>query len=618
MTRRDAWGAGAVVAALMATYIAGSAWSAAIQDTARDVYYAYSIRHGLWFPAEGPILGGPVNGALHLGPAWYYVLSLPLFASDGWLSIALFAAALSSLKFPLAFALGRRALDAPMGIAWACCLALPGWHTFEQLIFFNPNPAAACVLGSVLMALRLRETGSRATAFGFGVLLALTLHVHPTCAPVAALALPALWRAQRRFVLTALLALGFVLPFAPYVAHQLAAGAPDAASTASYMSRQIGPVNLLNSPEVVAASIAGGPQALVAYLWPKSPGIPIIAAGVMAFLVGIAVVAALARRLPGEAMRVFGALWCAVAIFALWIALLRPTTPMYFMYALSPFTAGLAALGVWVALRAMPRPAGVVACLLAISLQAVVAYRLAATVRSGDGVLSARILDVKDRAANKVFHDTWFPAAGRASLGALLCRGDRPKSLHGHLAYVEDRGVGMDALFACGRAEQLRLAGARPDREHWVGMSRAFWKRLDASPACWSGSLGITRAARVAWPAEGIPLANGRRYFPRDPSRGALRPGSATMRASRSQALLVTNPLVGYEALEVVRVTADGNPVNALATNDLSYLFVAPAGPAEVTWSVTFAASAPQAADVVLFERRPAVNVADCASRKEP
>ena len=204
MTRRENALAIAVIAILMAAYIAGSAWSAAIQDTARDVYYAYSIRHGLWFPMQGPVLGG----AIHLGPVWFYVLSLPLFVSDGWLSVALFAAALSSLKFPLAFAVGRRALDARFGLLWACALALPGWSTFEQLIFFNPNPAAACMLGGVLLWMRLREAPSAANAFALGLLLALSLHVHPTCAPLLALGAHALWRAERRAAIAVAIAIG--------------------------------------------------------------------------------------------------------------------------------------------------------------------------------------------------------------------------------------------------------------------------------------------------------------------------------------------------------------------------------------------------------------------------
>ena len=615
MTRRASWLAAALLAALMATYIAGAAWSAFIQDTARDVHYAYGIRHGLWFPLEGPILGGPVGGALHLGPAWYYVLSIPLFLSDGWLAIALFAAALSSLKFPLAYLLGRRALDARWGIAWACCLALPGWHSFEQLIFFNPNPAAACVLGAVLLALRLRESPSMPVAFALGLLFALALHVHPTCAPVLALAVPALWRAERRGALATALVLGFAIPFLPYVAHQVASGVPDAASTAGYMSRQVGVANLVNMPQLVSAALIGGPQSVLAYLWPKASHVPMAAAVLIALAVSVPLVAAIGRRMPQAARAPFAALWLAIVVFALWIALLRPTTPMYFLYAMAPFVAGLVALGVWLASRRAPGAVGVAACVFVLALHGAATYRMASAVESGQGTLSARILDVKDAGARHVFNDTWFPAAGRASLGAFLCGA---RTLHGHLAYIEDRSVGMDALFACGSAGTLRIAGSQATGGHWVGMSRAFWRKLDALPECWSGSLGMSRVAKVAWPGEGIPVANGRKYFPRDPSKAKLAPATVDIEAPRTQALMVTNPLVGYEALEEVRVLADGAAVAPLEANDLSRLFVAPAGSAPVAWSISFAATAPQAADIVFFERRRDGRPADCGSRKEP
>ena len=615
MTRRESWLAAALLAALMGTYIAGAAWSAAIQDTARDVHYAYSIRHGLWFPLEGPILGGPVGGALHLGPAWYYVLSIPLFVSDGWLAIALFAAALASLKFPLAFLLGRRALDARWGTAWACCLALPGWHSFEQLIFFNPNPAAACVLGAVLLALRLRESPSGPSAFGLGLLFALALHVHPTCAPVVVLAVPALWRAERRTALACALAIGFAIPFLPYVAQQIASGVPDAASTAGYMSRQITVANLVNTPQLVGAAIVGGPQAVIAWLWPKASGVPRVAAALAALAVAVPVAAAMSRRMPEAARAPFGALWLAVVVFAPWIALLRPTTPMYFMYAIAPFMAGLIALGAWLALRRATAVAGVTACVLLLLLHAAVAYRMASAVESGQGVLSSRILDVKDESARQGFNDTWFPATGRGSLGAFLCGA---RTLHGHLAYIEDRSVGMDALFACRSVDALRIGGSRSPGEHWVGMSRAFWRKLDASPECWSGSLGMARTAAVAWPEEGISIASGRKYFPRDPGKGRLAPVAVDIEAPRTQALMITNPLVGYEALEDVRVLADGATLAPLASNDLSRLFVAPAGSGPVAWSIRFAATAPPAADIVLFERQQDRRPADCGSGKEP
>ena len=610
MSRREHWLAIAVIAVLMAAYVAGATSSASIQDTARDVYYAYSIRHGLWFPVQGPVLGG----AIHLGPAWFYVLSLPLFISDGWLAVALFAAALSSLKFPLAFALGRRALDARFGLLWACALALPGWNTLEQLIFFNPNPAAACMLAGVLLWMRLRERPSAAGAFALGLLLALSLHVHPTCAPLLALGLHALWSAPRRGAVLLAMASGFALPFVPYVAHELAHGVPDAAGFGRYMKGQVGLMQVLDTPALLLSIFAGGPQAMVGYLW-KAPLAVSVACGIAAAVPAIASAVAAARGwLPRGTWIALAAATVLVAALA---AMLRATTPWYFTYAAAPFAAGVTGLGLWVALRRAPPAALAAACIIAIAVQVAVAQRVALTVHSGEGQLSSRILDVKEWHGRQVYSDTWFPAAGRASLGSLLCA-PGAMTLHGHLAYVEDRSVGVDALFGCGRIAQLTLMGAGNPR-HWVGLSRAFWSKLGGTPQCWIGSLGIAPSPQVPWPARGIPIADGRVYFPREIAKAALREQVVRFEAPRTRALLVTNPLAGYEGLQDVRVTLDGAAVAPVASNDLSSLFAARGEGPAATWTVTFKASTPEAIDIVLFEAqgKSSVDATACSSASD-
>src|SRR5438552_5388473 len=57
-----------VVSLAFTIYVCGYAWSTSVPDTARDVYQAYRIRHGLALPLEGPVLGIPP--ALHLRPIW--------------------------------------------------------------------------------------------------------------------------------------------------------------------------------------------------------------------------------------------------------------------------------------------------------------------------------------------------------------------------------------------------------------------------------------------------------------------------------------------------------------------------------------------------------------------
>jgi hypothetical protein len=597
----------------MAASIAGYAWSGFVQDTARDVWYAGEIAAGRWFPLEGPILGG----AIHLGPMWFYLLSLPALLGGGWLSIALFAGFLAAVKFPLALDCGTRLLDRRFGFLWALCLAIPGWTSFEPLVFFNANPAAAAVLAALALWLRSadpRHAGIRMAASGFVV--AAALHVHPTTAPIALLAVDG-WRRSGRATdrpagLAACLACGFALPFVPYVVSQWAAGFPDANGAARYLGTQVALANLAALPRLLASYFVAGPAMIVRYLWPSSsaaPWVPAVLYGLpLAALVPVIFLPDARERAAGrDARRVLAFLVLALAVFAAWIAVLRPATPEYFVFAMAPAASGLAALGLH---RLFARPAWRIAAGMLAGLEAAAALavgiRMAAVVESGEGVLTSRILDIANPEARTPFAQTWFPAWGHGALGRFLCESGPRVVLHGPLAYVVDRSVGADALLTCGTSERSVLMGSEgTPGTHWAGMSRRFWALLGRSPDCRIGSLGLVSPAAAHGTSRGIPIANGRRYFPRDPAAGSDRTARLAFDAPADDALLVSNPLLGYERLRDVRVTVGGRPANPVARNDLALLFAGPSGSAPARWSVSFEASTPEAIDLVTFSPRP-------------
>lgn len=78
--------------------------SAAVFDTARDVYYAWQIASGSGYPMEGPVF----SGILHCGPLWFYILSLPLFFTSSWAVLSMWVGLLTGLKYLLAYACGVR------------------------------------------------------------------------------------------------------------------------------------------------------------------------------------------------------------------------------------------------------------------------------------------------------------------------------------------------------------------------------------------------------------------------------------------------------------------------------------------------------------------------------
>jgi hypothetical protein len=596
-----------LVAALMAAYVAGYAYSASIQDTSRDVYYAYAIRHALFLPLEGPILGA----ALHLGPAWFYALALPLFVHESWIAAALFAGLLASLKFPFAYACGARLVDRDFGLLWAACLAAPGWPSFESLIFFNPNPAAAAVLGALLLALRV---GSRPPlaweSVAFGLACALALHIHPTTAPVAILgfAFAAAARLGGGSVprTLALMAAGFALPFLPYLASQAAGGFADSAGVASYVGGQVRAANLLGVASVLGSQFVHGPAIVAMHIGGVAAPLAVGLALVLVFPVVFTAFGWWRPRDPDFRPAAAGLALAALA-FAAWIALLRPTTPVYFMYALAPFTAGLVALGLWWILRrGRGRSAAIALAAFGIAAGIAVGVRMASIVRHGEGVLTSHVLEVKRWAPAATYADTWFPASGRAALGRFLCAHPAGIAIHGPLAFVVDRAVGVDALLACRRADHVRLGGADVSVPHWAGMSRAFWSRIDSRGACRLGSLELVESVPVPVAGAGLAIPDGRKYYPREHASAPASRHSVAFEAPADHAVLIANVLHGYQPLLAIEARAGEERVEPSAANDLSMLFVPPlATRATVRWVISFDTAVPEGIDLVTFPRRP-------------
>jgi hypothetical protein len=602
-----------VIALLVAAYVAGYAWGAPNTDTADELWHALRIRDGIAYPAEGPYLGG----AIHLGPAWFYLVAIPLWISRSWLAPSLFIGFVCALKFPLAYHCGRRLLDRDFGVLWAAAMFVPGWTTVEELVFLNPNAVATAVLAVLALCLRGMAAGMGPAGFAtLGLAMALAIHVHPTAIPIFLVAVPLVLRIRPRSAIAprALLplALGFAVPFLPYAASQAMHGFPDWGSASAYMAGQVSAANIVNAPSVIANDFVAGPATIAQFVlgWDRAA-----AEGLGIAMAATAAASILALAIP-RSRGIFVGFAGALVLFAAWIACLRPTTPVQFTWVLGPVAGGLMALGAW-ALARVPaaRPAVIAAVAASIAFNAVVVRALALTVRAGEGALPSRILDIKDRIPRTTYRDVWFPALRHGDLGRALCSAPSKASLHGHLAYVADKDLGLDAAFACPGKAQPVLIGTEP-RSHWLGMTRPFWKALGASPDCLIGSLGLTTRATPLVPRAGIAIADGSTYLPRRGARVPARAVEIAASAPRGSAVLVTNVLGGYESFEVVAARIDGAPVAPVAGNDLSALYRGPGGNGDAAWSFTVLTTNADAVDVVAIDL--ARGAAGCPSGRAP
>jgi hypothetical protein len=595
------WIGAALVAALMVAYVAGYAWSAPNTDTADELVHAYTIRHGLSYPVEGPFLGG----AIHLGPAWFYLIALPLWISSTWLAVALFIGTICAFKFALAYHCGRRLIDHDFGVLWAVAMFVPGWSTIEELVFLNPNAVAAATLLVLAICLRGISRPLRLSAFAaLGMALALAIHVHPTSIPIFVLAAGVFWahhqRGQR--IIGALFAagVGFILPFLPYIVNEILTGFPDWGSASGYVADQVSLANIVNTPSVLANYMIAGPATMAQYLMGWEPD-SAMWLGVIFAAATVLCVAALRR--PGRGRRTFLALVAALLLFGAWIACMRPTTPVQFVWVLNPVFGGLIAIGLWSLSRNRRlRPIVAAMVVASIAFNCLMIGAMARAVDEGEGHLPSLILDIKDRIPRTVYRDIWFPALGHGDLGRLLCSSVGPASLHGHLAQVFDRDLGLDTLFECGDRSRFVLVASNATT-HYFAMTRPFWKALSWQPDCWIGSLGFAMDSRPLLDRKGIAVADGSTYLPRKAARHPAQTTVLAVTAPANAAVLVTNVLAGYEQLQILSAMADARERPPAAKNDLSFLYRPPerAG-ADVAWTFTILSTNPEAVDIVSVE----------------
>jgi hypothetical protein len=601
-----------LIAFFMAAYAAGYAWSSPSTDTADELLQAYAIRHAVAYPLEGPFLGG----ALHFGPLWFYLTALPLWISQSWLAVALFIGFICSLKFPLAYLCGRKLIDADFGVLWAAAMFVPGWTSLEQLVFLNPNGVAAAALLVLAISLRALEKESDWPTFAaLGLALAVAMHVHPTSAPVFILLAPVLWAHHRRGqtvpVALGAIAAGFLVPFLPYVVSQIGGGFADWRSATAYVSGQVVLTNIVNVPRVILNYLLGGPAVIAEYLLHWQPDRGALLGTAMAVAASTSV-AGLFHPLSRHRLVLFVA---ALLIFAAWIACMRPTTPLQFTWILGPVVAGLVAIGVWSLGRVAPlRPLvwAVVAGSVALNVFAI--RGMALTVWQGEGHLPSRVMDIKNGLPPSIYRDVWFPALAHRELGRILCdAGDA--ALHGHLAYIADKDLGLDTLLACNDRSRLSLV-ASDAPHHYFGMTRVFWRALGAAPECWVGSLGLTRHMTSLLDRRPLPLAQDLRDLLRRLPRNPTTTTTFSVTAPGQSGILVTNVLAGYESFQIVSAEAAGHAASPLAENDVSSLYASSAeGAGVVRWTFTVLTSNPQALDVVAVDGVPPADRGDTGAQ---
>lgn len=315
-------------------------------DIYRDLLIAQNIRLGLDFP----LAGLPVYNTIHLGPLWFYLLSLPYYFTDNPGIVQATICALNALKFFFAYRLGK-IYDSPRtGLFFAMALLYPGWSSFIFLSLTHSAMVEATVLLGALAALRYRKKKNSAAAALLGIAVALMLHAHPTTLFIASvfvvatlLAVPS-WK-ERLLHLT-VVAFFAMLPLVPMLVEQLSLGFPDLQALTQYGKTDVSWPSFSRFVHLLNALFIYGPAYFLRYWFDLSLPLCYFLTGLLVASVALVILGLLhlvQQRLQNRLL--VASLVALLLAQTFFVMLLRPVTPFWMVYAHWPLIAALCALG---------------------------------------------------------------------------------------------------------------------------------------------------------------------------------------------------------------------------------------------------------------------------------
>lgn len=474
---------------LVALHVALFGFATLVTDSGRDLANAWAVGHGGPYPTYGPSLFGHWK----LGPAWFWILALPLRLSGSIVGTAIFVGLLAAAKIPLAYALGQRLVDARLGLIAAALIALPGWDSVGTLVIAHTSVVESAMLATFWLALVAWQERRPALVLAASLMLALALHAHPTTLLAASAVALALWRAvlaPRRWGWLAACAAAFVLLFLPALLAEMQSGWPQATATLSYLDQSHPGARLTRLPQTLWALIAGGAWFATRFLLP-APAASLwwLAHSV---LLGVAILGAIRlvlQRFDPAITEVAARRWFVVmlpgALAAVaFIVLLRDATPTWMVYSLAPFGIFLLALG-WYGLLQYRRGAMWVVALLALAsigtnvglLQQRIAWENAGRVLLPGGSIG----DITSWRTAASIYSPWLSVAQFDALAQEACAQPDTLVLHGQLAMTFDFSQGVAARLHCSTGRLPRLGGRDGDR-HLVGIPAAFAREQGFAP----------------------------------------------------------------------------------------------------------------------------------------
>ena len=428
------------------SYLILSFFSLINVDGVRDYLEAYSIATTSDFTLVGPQMAF----SFHVAPLWYYFLSIPLFFSKSWMVLSVFITLLTVFKFYFAYKLGKLLIGKDYAIFLISSMLLASFTLIQLITFTHTNLIEASIIYIIYFCFTF-DKNSPKMWFILGILIAISLHIHPTTAVTAYWILPKLFQSKYRLRNLFICGIGFIIPFLPIIFHEFSTDFENFKGVMQYLSTKTNAHDYLGPFKLAFGVIFTTAYDIYEMLFP--PFLAKITFAIHALFVLAIIILAL-YSLKNQDIKTkklffqFFGFWVFTLVL---ISLIRLNTPWYMTYSISLSFSLLFALCLWMvyktySFKSMPSTVYLLTLLVFMALFLLLGIKLNTNKLYVHGEAWNNIKTL----STKQFNVTGFeiPAYQSHAHSKYLCQ-HKLNSLHGPYATLIHSHSGIELLSTC-------------------------------------------------------------------------------------------------------------------------------------------------------------------------
>jgi len=578
-------------------YVVASFFSVINIDGVRDYLAAYDIVVN----GNHTLVGPQMAYSFHFGSYWYYLLTIPLFISKSWLSLSVFVAFLTVLKFYYAYKLGELLLGTKFAMLLCASLMLASFTLIQQITFTHTNLIEFAVLFIMYYCFTFNQEKSIAWML-LGFYSGIAIHIHPTTAIVSYWIFIKLYHSKTWLKNSLSLLFGLLIAFTPIIIHEFITGFENIKGAISYFSYNTDSRDFFGALKLVTGVVFITAYDIYLMLFPVAFAKLLFSIHALLLVTSLIIGLASINSLNVNSRQLFVKIALFFIYSIVFIFFLRNRTPWYMTYSLSLcfsllISISLYAISIKYTLTKFPQYFYSLVLILFIALFASMISKL-----NTNKILPVGLAwhDIRSLSTDITkFPGYEIPAYLAKQHAEIICD-KTPVSIHGPYARLLRSHSGVELLSKC--PDSLLYYGRNNTANEILGMPEYFSKHIVQEPINQIGGTlfyQIQSVNPLQQPLQEDFLSEYDKTYDHIKN---WKEKVHTIQLYKGNNLSISNVLAGFSFMKVIKVSVNGVEILPVSQTNHSTLYLCQNCTAETTkWQVSYSESIDGRTDIVSF-----------------